>query len=135
MGLDSTEEAQLHLASSTDASARLILCTVLVSLTRVGSIDSRMRRLTGLFFPHRTPPAWVWYGFALLVLIVAMGALVLMGARGGERISPFFPFYPAVLLATIYGGARSGVLATLLAAVAVSMWMPLGGLPWLHDPV
>ena len=53
--------------------------------------------------------------FALLVLIVAMGVLILMGERGGERISPFFPFYPAVLLATIYGGARAGVLATLLA--------------------
>jgi PAS domain S-box-containing protein len=50
----------------------------------------------------------------------------------GEQ-SPFITFYPAVVLASLYGGAPAGLLATLLSTLASFFW--LRDPPGFHLPL
>lgn len=68
-----------------------------------------------------------------LLQVAVAAALVALGA--GLRIWPldvlpdrlaFVTFYPAVMGAALYGGAFAGVVATLLAGLAVPLWLPNG---------
>lgn len=42
---------------------------------------------------------------------------------------PFVTFFPAVTAASLYGGTRSGTIATLLSAVLAPLWMGQGNAP------
>ncbi|MEM5786710.1 MAG: PocR ligand-binding domain-containing protein [Syntrophobacteraceae bacterium] len=70
-------------------------------------------------------------GYIAAALIVAAAAAV-RAAIGplGVHI-PFVSFYPAVLVAGIYGGIRAGLLATGLAAFSATFWMEPAGTPWV----
>ncbi len=70
-------------------------------------------------------------GFVAAVIVV-VAAAVLRAAIGklGVRI-PFVTFYPAVMIAGIYGGMRAGLLATALSAFLSTFWMEPVGSPWV----
>jgi PAS domain S-box-containing protein len=70
--------------------------------------------------PHR-------YSVAItIVLIATFVRLAFLQALGTQAI--FITFYPAVILAALYGGLRAGALATLLAALIPDyFWIEPGG--------
>lgn len=77
---------------------------------------------------------WAWlpipiFPVGMAVVIVASATTVRLAFLGelGTR-APYITFYPAVMLAALYGGMRSGLLATLLsAAMADYFWIePVG---------
>jgi PAS domain S-box-containing protein len=57
------------------------------------------------------------YGFALVMIVVAVLARWLVGEYVGARI-PFITFYPAIILATLIGGLWPGIFATVLSTLA-----------------
>lgn len=61
------------------------------------------------------------------VAAVLCAALLRVAAfHGFGEKSPFITFYPAIVLASLYGGAAAGLLATMLSTLAA--------LIWLHEP-
>jgi PAS domain S-box-containing protein len=81
-------------------------------------------------------PSQVRYRYAVAIAIVVASAavrLALLQSLGTRAV--FITFYPAVMLAALYGGFRSGLLATVLsAAVANYFWMEPVGHFSLKDP-
>lgn len=69
------------------------------------------------------PPARA-IGFALVVLALGFGVRWLMPEPGPR----FIVLYPSVVLASLFGGALSGLVATLLGALAATLFIfePLG---------
>jgi PAS domain S-box-containing protein len=71
--------------------------------------------------------AWQRYSIAILVVALAgllrAAPLLALGTR-----APFVTFYPAVILAALYGGFWAGLVATLLSALAAAVfWIePVG---------
>src|SRR5437016_5625555 len=65
-------------------------------------------------------------GDPMAVVVVALAALARLAAAdhlGGPL--PFLTFYPAIIVATLLGGAGPGVLSLLLSAAAANyMFMP-----------
>ena len=76
------------------------------------------------------------YRYAVAVAMVAASAalrLALLQSLGTR--AAFITFYPAVMLAALYGGFRSGLLSTLLSgAVADYFWMEPVGHFTIRDP-
>jgi PAS domain S-box-containing protein len=69
------------------------------------------------------------------VVVVAAAALVRLGFLQalGKRVT-FVTFYPAVMLAALYGGLAAGLLATILSAgLAAYFWMEPSGFA-IQDP-
>ena len=66
-----------------------------------------------------------WLPYATAVILVAMAAaLRLWPLQGlGLRI-PYVTFYPAVMIAALYGGLPVGLLATALSAFVILLWSP-----------
>ncbi|HXN47553.1 MAG TPA: PAS domain-containing protein [Bryobacteraceae bacterium] len=64
-----------------------------------------------------------WLQYAVAVLAVALAAGVRFWPLGffGTQL-PYVTFYPAVILAALYGGFSAGLLATLLSALAVAFF-------------
>jgi anti-sigma regulatory factor (Ser/Thr protein kinase) len=81
------------------------------------------------------PAAARAYGFALL--LVGAASLVRLGLNAvwGARI-PYLPFFPAVLVAALYGGLGPDLLATALSTGAVILLVlaPVGS-PQIANPV
>ena len=109
------------------------------SVNQVESERSALRCPPGVaaFAPVFPPPArrqrrlWVM----VTLLVVAAAALVrggLLHALGTRNV--YVTFYPAVVLAALYGGLRAGLLATLLSALIVDyFWIEPSGLA-IGDP-
>ena len=109
------------------------------SVNQVESERSALRRPPGVaaFAPVFPPLArrqrrlWV----IVTLLVVAAAALVrggLLHALGTRNV--YVTFYPAVVLAALYGGLRAGLLATLLSAFIVDyFWIEPSGLA-IGDP-
>jgi len=57
------------------------------------------------------------YGFALVMVALAVFVRWIVGEYLGARI-PFITFYPAIILATLFGGLWPGIVATVLSALA-----------------
>ena len=77
-----------------------------------------------LFPPERKSlPKRYGYGVAVAIVVAATAArFALLPALGTS--SPFLTFYPAVILAALYGGLRAGLLTTVLSALIVDyFWM------------
>jgi PAS domain S-box-containing protein len=78
-----------------------------------------------------------WAGFGLAILTVAAAATIRGGllAALGTR-AQYVTFFPAVMIAALYGGLYAGLLATVLSAgVVFAFWMELPGLSFLgHNP-
>ncbi len=63
--------------------------------------------------------------YAAAIALVAVATIIRLAfLRALETSVPFITFYPAVMLAALYGGFRAGILATLLsAAIADYLWI------------
>ena len=72
---------------------------------------------------HSLGRAWVRYGAALLVVIVAFLLRQAIVDALGPGIPPYLTFYPAVMLAALFFGFGAGMTATLLAAALAAYWM------------
>lgn len=67
-----------------------------------------------------------------VVLIVAAASLRLWPLQGlGMRLA-YLTFYPAVMIAALYGGLSTGLLATLLSGLVIYFWQPTGQ-PFIKD--
>ncbi len=80
-------------------------------------------------------PRWKWMPYGLgagLVILAALVRIWLLPALG-ERLA-WLTFYPAVIVAALYGGMRAGLAATALSCAAVLWGLPrLGGLVLVRD--
>jgi signal transduction histidine kinase len=79
-----------------------------------------------------------WPGAGIAVLLVAAAVvvrIVLLGSLGTH--APYVTFYPAVIIAALYGGLPGGIVATLLSAAATPVFWhePEQGLFYVHDPL
>ena len=61
--------------------------------------------------------------FVAIVLVLAATVLRLVFLQGLGTGFAFITFYPAVMLAALYGGLRAGLLATLLSAAAADYFL------------
>jgi PAS domain S-box-containing protein len=78
--------------------------------------------------------AWVRYSVAVLSVAVAAGMRVWPFGFFGTNV-PYVTFYPAVILAALYGGFWAGLAATLLSALAVGcFWIEPVGQLTIHNP-
>ncbi len=76
-------------------------------------------------------PAWLPYAVAM-ILVVAAAGLRLWPLQGlGLRI-PYVTFYPAVMIAALFGGLAVGLLSTTMSAVVILFWSPTGQ-PFIVD--
>jgi two-component system sensor histidine kinase/response regulator len=73
----------------------------------------------------KTPPSWLRHyalSVAIVTVVIAIKSFVL---PKWSLAHPYLSFYPAIILAGWYGGFGPGVLATLLAAGALTyLWLP-----------
>ena len=76
---------------------------------------------------------WGWLRYLAAILIVIVGGMIriLFLSSLGQRIV-WVTFYPAVMIAALYGGFSAGVLATVLSClVAVYLWPLFGDQPFI----
>lgn len=75
-----------------------------------------------------------WYGVAIITVLIAT-VIRLVFLRDIGMQAPFILFYPAVMIAALYGGIPAGLLATILSAmVADYFWIPPFGLITVGRP-
>ncbi len=81
-------------------------------------------------------PKWRYYFVAIVA--VALGTVVRVHFLEGlgTRVA-FVTLFPAVMVAAVYGGGNAGMLATILSALAASMWWiePRGNPLVIADPM
>ncbi len=83
------------------------------------STPGRFRRTTvsglALLLPKEQPGSMLYHYAVTVVMVIAAAAMrfVFLPVLGIQ--APFVTFYPAVMLAALYGGFRSGILATILS--------------------
>jgi signal transduction histidine kinase/ActR/RegA family two-component response regulator len=76
-----------------------------------------------------------WFPYLLPLLSVAIATLVrLCLPMLGNKVL-YITFFPAVVVSSLYGGVRGGVLAALLSAFAASFWLPPFNRPWIEKPL
>jgi PAS domain S-box-containing protein len=71
-------------------------------------------------------PAWLRYGAAILLVVLASGCAVAL--RQWLWPTPLAPFYGAVVLAVWFGGLGPGLTAIVLSLFAIPIWVfqPIG---------
>ncbi len=76
---------------------------------------------------------WRWQGYGAAILAVAVAAAVRIGLLGAlETRAPWLTFYPAVMIAGLYGGFTAGLLATVLTCLAIVFgWPAFGPQPFI----
>lgn len=75
------------------------------------------RAVVRLLRPVMNPPWLLRYGVAVLAVLLALGLKLLLEPLIQEE-SPFLLFLGAVMVSAWFGGLRSGLLATILSAMA-----------------
>ena len=70
---------------------------------------------------------------ALLAVAAAVVVRAVLHNVFNETI-PYTPFYPAIVVSTMYGRLTGGVIATVMAAFAASFWLPPFGHPLIQEP-
>ena len=68
---------------------------------------------------------WLHYLAVVLIVGAASAARAMFLADLG-RGAAYVTFYPAVMVAALYGGLRAGLLATVLSASMAFYWVHLG---------
>lgn len=68
---------------------------------------------------------WRSYLVAILTMAAA-SAIRLAFFEGLGRATPYLTYYPTVMLAALYGGLHSGLLATVIAALLCFFWIQEG---------
>ncbi len=77
---------------------------------------------------------WLRYSVTVLIVVAAVSLRAGLSNILGTH-APFVTFYPAVILAALYGGLPAGLLATVLSAGTVAWWTePVGRLFEMEDP-
>ena len=71
---------------------------------------------------------WKLYLVALLIVAIASWIRIVFFADLG-RGTAYLTYYPAVVLAALYGGLRAGVLAAVVSALVVVYWIQTGNMP------
>ena len=97
------------------------------ALPRLASEDSGVTVLRYL----RTRPWWI-FGVAILAVTTALFIRQSFPAPFETRLI-YVTFYPGVAIATLVGGLASGILATALAVLIISLWVapPIDAAAWL----
>lgn len=70
---------------------------------------------------------------ALLAVVIASIVRTIFHVVFNETI-PYTPFYPAIVVTTMYGRLPGGLIATILAAFAASFWLFPFGQPLIQEP-
>ena len=94
-------------------------------------------RASGLaLLPRREQPHPAIYRyFVAVVAVIAATALRLAFLSSLTTQSPFLTFYPAVVLAALYGGLRAGLLTTVLSVLVVDyFWLEPAGMFSIGQP-
>ena len=73
------------------------------------------------------PLIWRRYLVAILIIII-VSALQAMFFEGLGRGIPYLTYYPAVMLAALYGGLHSGLLASAFSAFLCFYWIQKGAM-------
>ncbi len=74
------------------------------------------------------------YGIGCLIVAAAAAVRLAFMQSLGTR-TPYLTFYPAVMLAALYGGLWAGLVATALSAcLADLLWIEPAGSFWMRDP-
>jgi signal transduction histidine kinase/CheY-like chemotaxis protein len=76
---------------------------------------------------------WRWQDYGAAILAVTVAAAVRIGLLGAlETRAPWLTFYPAVMIAGLYGGFAAGLLATVLTCLAIVVgWPAFGPQPFI----
>jgi PAS domain S-box-containing protein len=83
------------------------------------------------YLHQHTAYGWILrHAFAVVPVAVALGVHQALTMRSGPGLPTYLLFYPAVITVALVGGIGPGVLATVLAVVAVAYWIlpPVGQL-------
>jgi hypothetical protein len=68
-----------------------------------------------------------WQRYLVAILIIAGASAIRMIFFGGlGRGIAYLTYYPAVMLAALYGGIYAGLLATVLSGLLCFYWMQRG---------
>jgi hypothetical protein len=68
-----------------------------------------------------------WQRYLVAILIIAGASGIRAAFFGGlGRGIPYLTYYPAVMLAALYGGLPSGLLATAVSAFLSFFWIQKG---------
>ncbi len=78
-------------------------------------------RLRMLWRQGLRPGSGAAYGFAAICVVIAAAVRLGLG-RLDANLIPFATFYPAILLATLHGGAAAGVFSVVLSTV-LGWWL------------
>jgi len=80
------------------------------------------------------PKPWIAYIVAVIVTALAAAERWVLGTLLGPELTPYITFYPMIMLAALFGGVGPGLLATALAAMAVSYLFlpPIGSFAVFH---
>ena len=74
-----------------------------------------------------------WTRYVVAIAIVALAAsLRIWPLQGLELRIPYVTFYPAVMVAGLYGGLPAGLLATVLSGLTILFWSPTDQ-PFIKD--
>src|SRR5687767_2646391 len=78
-------------------------------------------------FDRDAPQSVVAYGAAAAFVLAALLLRLLVNSWLGPTV-PYLSFFPAILLASWYGGFGPGVFATVMAAICADIWflLPVG---------
>ena len=70
---------------------------------------------------------WTWRRYLIAILIIAgAGAIRAVFFGGLGRGTAYLTYYPAVVLAALYGGLHSGLVATVVSAFLSFLWIQKG---------
>lgn len=69
-----------------------------------------------------------------MVAVAVAAILRLMVSRIFHESIPYTLFYPAIIIATMYGRLPGGVIASVLAAFAAAFWLTPLGKPLIQEP-
>jgi len=68
-----------------------------------------------------------WRSYLVAILIIAGASVIRVVFFGGlGRGTAYLTYYPTVMLAALYGGLHSGLLATVIAALLCFFWIQKG---------
>ena len=104
-----------------------------------GLLASALQKVPFPLLDWNRTTSWGWQRYLAAVLIIGCASVLrLLLFTSLERGSPYLTYYPAVMLAALYGGLYPGLLATALAAFSCAYWVQRGSLSpveWLMTGV
>ena len=91
---------------------------------RTGTVHRSFLRLGPLFAPTVDVPAWCLAAAAAILLLICAATGLVYGTGGTQYAWPYLILMPVVLSAAIFK-LLGGLLAAVVAALALGPWMPL----------